>query len=123
MIAAIDARTRIEQKGSQRLLLTVLSGFVLLTSGCINISTRTQPEDTSVKEVLKGDDCVVIVLGFGVGTATIERAKAEGRFIEEQSSGGFKPRRKLPITKVRRVEFTDRGFLFGGSRCIEVTGE
>jgi hypothetical protein len=34
--------------------------LVLLTSGCINISTHVQPEDTSVKEVLQGNDCVLI---------------------------------------------------------------
>ena len=30
----------------------------LLTGGCININTRLQPEDPSVKEVLRGTDCV-----------------------------------------------------------------
>ena len=40
--------------------------IVLLTSGCINSTTRHTPEeDTSVRELLQGRDCVVSIFGFG----------------------------------------------------------
>ena len=45
--------------------------------GCIDIATRLQPEDASVKEALYGEDCVPIFFDFGFGTATIEKAMAD----------------------------------------------
>lgn len=95
-------------------------GVALMLGGCININTRLQPEDASVKEVLMGVDCVPIILGFGFGTATIERAKADTEKINE---AGLNVQAGTPITKVRRVEMQDVQFLFFGSRCVEVTGE
>jgi hypothetical protein len=105
--------------GSTRVLLALL---VVVTSSCIDINMRTQPEDTSVREVLFGDDCVPIVLGMGFGTATIEPAKANGKpFAMRQSvSTTIQPK---PIVKIRRVETEEMGILFFGSRCIQVTGE
>ena len=50
----------------------MLGAVILITAGCIDITTRLQPEDASVKEVLYGQDCVPIILGFAYGTATIE---------------------------------------------------
>jgi|CXWL01.1.fsa_nt_gi hypothetical protein len=99
----------------------IAAGFLL--GGCSNISTRIQPEDTSVEAVLEGSDCVPIILGFGLGTATIEQAKANA-----QPVGGFSPgfpdvHGSLHITKVRRVESTEVAFLVFSERCVEVVGE
>ena len=104
----------------RRIFSVLVLGLAFLTSGCININTRLQPEDTSVKEVLRGEDCVHIILGFGFGTATIERAKATTTKFNET---GFDAPSGIPITKVRRVEMNDLQTLFIGSRCVEVTGE
>ncbi len=98
--------------------------LVLLTGGCINITTRLQPEDTSVKEVLQGSDCVDTFLGFGSGTITVEQAKRNTRpFGQERFGYGVTRKPADPITKVRRVELTDFGTIFGATRCIEVVGE
>ena len=104
----------------RRTFSVLVLGLVFLTSGCINISTRLQPEDTSVKESLSGEDCVGIFLGFGFGTATIERAKATTTKFNET---GFDAPAGIPITKVRRVEMHDTQFLSFGTHCVEVTGE
>lgn len=99
--------------------LSMLTVLLLILSGCINISTRLQPEDVSVKALKTGSDCVPIILGFGFGTATVERAKAQ----LEAPDFGDPPPSDGPITKVRRVESTDFQVLFFGNRCVEVTGE
>ena len=104
---------------------TVLIVLILFTSGCINITTRLQPEDTSIKESLQGSDCVPIILGFGFGTTTIEQAMADARPYGTHTVGlGSQegPSTGVRITRVRRVQFTDRQFLFG-ARCVEVVGE
>jgi hypothetical protein len=72
-----------------------------------------------VQALKTGRDCVSIILGFGFGTADIERAKAQ---LEGPDFGAPVPVGG-PITKVRRVELVDRMFLNFGERCIEVTGE
>lgn len=118
-------------KANETLLLSMLCGLALLTSGCIDISTRLQPEDTAVKASLEGSNCVPIIFGLGFGTASIEEAKADGHTTMSTRSsaptglqgGGMTQTIRAPITKVRRVELTDRQFLFFGSRCVEVTGE
>ena len=98
---------------------SMLSVLALLLSGCIDISARLQPEDRSVRALKTGSDCAHIILGFGFGTADVERAKVQleaPNFSDPVPVGG-------PITKVRRVELVDRMFLNFGERCIEVTGE
>lgn len=50
------------------LVWSIFATLILaMTSGCININIRLQPEDTSVKPVLIGRDCVSILLGFWDG--------------------------------------------------------
>ena len=71
-----------------------LAGFMLLLTGCINISTRFQPDDLTVKEELKGSDCVPIILSLEVGTADIEKAKRDARRILPPSS--FHEQKKSP---------------------------
>jgi hypothetical protein len=105
------------------LLASTLIPLSFTIAGCINISTRLQPEDTSVKAVLEGSDCVPIILGFGFGTATIEHAKADAQPVGRFSPGDPEVHGRLRITKVRRVESAERAFLIFGVRCIEVTGE
>lgn len=119
MIAAIYARTSTEQHCYQRLLLTMLGGLALMMNGCTDISTRLQPEDTSVNKVLQGSDCVGIYFGFGLGTATIDQAKANTRAIGDP----YGPLTGLHITKVRSIEYTERNVLAFGSRCVDVIGE
>ena len=95
--------------------------IALLLTGCINISTRTQPDDLTVKEELKGSDCVPIIFSLGYGTADIEKAKLDGKKIERSATE--KPFTRYQITKVRRVEINDLMFLFFGAKCVDVTGE
>lgn len=89
----------------------------LLSTGCINISTRLQPEDPAVSPLLKGEDCVPIVFGFGWGTNTIERA------MEEAGKPNLDKPAGKPIKRVHTVQFTDTTVVWFGERCIEVTGE
>lgn len=91
-----------------------------MISGCINISTRLQPEDTSVDATMLGEDCAYIILGFGFGRATVEQAKVNTLRFDKD---GRVVRAGLPITKVRRVELKEFQLPFLGSRCVEVTGE
>jgi hypothetical protein len=98
-------------------MIAVLLILILLTGGCINVSTRLQPEDSSVKEVLRGTDCVPIVLGIGFGTASIDKAMVDAHPVGD-------PRGPVSrMTKVRRVTLTDYVIVFLADRCIEAVGE
>lgn len=109
----------------------LILGLSVMLSGCINISTRFQPDDLTVKEELQGSDCVPIIFSLGVGTADIEKAKRDAKRI--QPPGSFHEQKKSPnrliirepenITKVRRVEINDIMILFFGAKCVDVTGE
>jgi len=58
--------------------------LVLLTSGCINSTTRLTPEeDTSVRELLQGRDCAVSIVGISFRPPSVERAKLEGYSIKD----------------------------------------
>ena len=108
-----------------------LAILTLLLAGCINISTRFQSDDLTVKEELQGSDCVPIIFSLGVGTADIEKAKRDARRI--LPPGAFHEQKKSPnrliirepenITKVRRVEISDIMILFFGAKCVDVVGE
>ncbi|HKT34756.1 MAG TPA: hypothetical protein VJR03_07975 [Nitrospira sp.] len=98
-------------------MIAVILILVLLTGGCIDVSTRLQPEDSSVNEILRGTDCVPIVLGMGFGTASIDKAMADAHPIGNRGGPVIR------ITKVRRVTWTDSVILFVADRCIEVVGE
>ncbi len=99
--------------------LCILS-FVIVR--CINISTRLQPEDTSVKAVLEGSDCVPIILGFGFGAATIEQAKADAQPVGGVLPGDPDVHGRPHITKVRRVESAERSFLFSVNAASKSQG-
>jgi hypothetical protein len=105
---------------AHNLALPVLGALTLILNGCIDITTRLQPEDTSVKEALYGEDCVPIIMGFGFGTATAEQAMMEAGpdkdFSTRYTNGQH-------ITKIRRVESNEAAFLFAGHRCVRVVGE
>ena len=102
---------------------------MLLLMGCINISTRFQPDDLTVKEELKGSDCVPIIFNLGYGTADIEEAKRGAKKVHPYTqqwqtrnlSTHVNPTQN--ITKVRRVEINDIVFLFFGAKCVDVVGE
>lgn len=109
----------------------LIIGFAVMLAGCINISTRTQPDDLTVKEELKGSDCVPIIFSVGFGTADIEKAKVGARRVQWDSTF-HNPRTQghvmavrgpENITKVRRVEINDLMFLFFGAKCVDVVGE
>jgi hypothetical protein len=98
----------------------MLGVLLLMMVGCYSITTRLQPEDTSVKEVLYGEDCVPIILGLGYGSATVENAMAKAG----QDKDFLNPPKNGPhITKIRRVESNELVALFFGSRCVRVVGE
>ncbi len=97
--------------------------LMLLLAGCINISTRFQPDDLTVKEELQGSDCVPIIFNLGYGTADIEKAKVDGKRIQAPTHGPRKAFERIPITKVRRVEINELMFLFFGAKCVDVVGE
>ena len=110
--------------------MLVVSIYFLL-AGCINISTRFQPDDLNVKEELQGSDCVPIIFSLGVGTADIEKAKVGATRIQPPAT--FHEQKKSPsrltvrepenISKVRRVEIRDMMILFFGAKCVDVVGE
>lgn len=83
--------------------------FALLLPGCISITTSLHPENERVAETITLSDCVPIILGFGIGRASVEGAttKYGTRYI----------------TKIRRIQLYDGQFVFFGKRCVEVTGE
>lgn len=97
-----------------------LMGIGLLLSGCISVSAKLQLENTDVKPIALGSDCVPIVLGIGYGTATLEQAMRNA-IRTEQTRTVDTP--VLQIRKIRNVQLTDQQFVFVGSRCVEVTGE
>ena len=98
-------------------MIAVTLVLLFMVGGCIDISTHLQPEDSSVHAVLRGTDCVPIVLGFGFGTASIDKAMAGAHPI------GALDGHVIRITKVRRVTLTDSAIVFIAERCIEVVGE
>lgn len=68
-----------------------LAILTLLLTGCINISTRFQPDDLTVKEELQGSDCVPIILSFDIGTADIEAAKRDAKKVRPEPQQWQKP--------------------------------
>lgn len=102
---------------------TLLALIALLTlTGCINITTQTQPSNPTVKPILEGSDCVPIIFGLGAGTASIEKAMMNGTSQPFAAFTNAKPV-VTPIRTVHRVQSTEAMFLFFGERCVEVTGE
>lgn len=100
-----------------RSMISIVVIAVLLT-GCINISTRFQPDDLTVKEELQGSDCVPIIFSMGFGTADLESAKRNGRKLNDDYNDV-----RYPITRIRRVELSEMMFLFFGEKCVDVIGE
>lgn len=112
-----------------KLPVYVLSLGMLTLSGCMNLTTRLQADDLTVKATHEGNDCVPIILGIGIGTATVENAMANARDIEayERARQAIKHEERRyriePIVKIRRLQFSDYALLGFGSHCLEVTGE
>ena len=97
----------------------------ILLSGCINITNELQPSNPDVQGVLMGEDCTPIVLGFGLGTNTVERAQKDGRPYEDAGEfrGRIKLNRTTAITRIRAIQLTEFYVLLIGSRCVQVIGE
>ena len=99
-------------------MITAIFLLVLLTSGCMNSTTRQTPEeDTSVRELLRGSDCAVSIFGIGFRTPSVERAKLEGYPIQDPDGSSSS------ISKIRRIEVADDSFLLGSKHCVAVVGE
>ena len=88
-------------------MIAAILFLALLMGGCINNTTRPTPEeDTSVRELLQGRDCVVSIFGFGFRkTPSVERAQLEGYPIKDPDGSSSS------ISKIRRIEFTDDFFV------------
>jgi hypothetical protein len=105
-------------KHNQWWLIAVL--VACLPAACINIRTELQPANTDVKPALAGEDCSLILLGFGLG---------RNRFADAMNGAapglGYDPdRRHAPIQRVRSVEFHNWQFLgLVGQQCLEIWGE
>lgn len=100
------------ERVTKGLLAFVVIALSFGIAGCINITTRLPPEDTSVQAMREAEDCVPIIFGLAYGTIGTETAS-----IDYFSPTGGK------ITKIRRVELREWQFLFFGERCIRVIGE
>ena len=90
---------------------------VLLATGCVHVTTRVTPEPTAVEEKLEGRDCVYVVFGIGGGTATVERAKANGYPLYGTTAAIG------PITKVAHVALEEIVVGPVVTKCVVVTGE
>lgn len=102
-----------------KLIIAVLF-LALAVTGCMNLTTRLQADDVTVKETHEGNDCVSIILGIGIGTATVEAARSNGK---SPADAGYAGVPLYQIQKIRRLQFSDYQFWGFGARCIEVTGE
>jgi len=92
--------------------------FMLLT-GCVNLSTKTQPDNLAVQELRESSDCAYHLFGIMIGNATYDQA-----FANPSAPSGTHPGSKSPrLTKVRSVDVHDYFFLFAGARCVELVGE
>lgn len=100
-------------------------GIALMLGGCIDISTRIQPDNMEVPATKEGSDCVLIIFGLGGGVADIDRAmsKQQSETVKGRYLDTLRTFRTPYITRIRRVEIQELMFLFFGARCINVTGE
>ena len=99
-------------------MIAAILFLVLLMGGCINSTARPTPEeDTSVRELLQGRECVVSIFGIGSRPPSVERAKLEGHPMKDPNGPSSS------ISKIRRIEFTDDSFLLGSNHCVDVIGE
>ena len=88
--------------------------LIILLTGCMSITLQVQPEHQEVQAAITGSDCVPIVLGLALGTATVEAAQRNGMLSRTMDK---------PIKKVRTVQVSYYYFLIAGAWCVEVTGE
>lgn len=96
---------------------------VLMLTGCYSVKLQTQPANEAVKAVLKGEDCVQIVLGLAFGTATYDRAMTRGVRLDGVQGATYTRRGLEQIRSVRTVALSDSYALLAGERCIEIEGD
>lgn len=93
----------------------------LLLSGCLNLTTEIMPTNPAVTgETVTGSDCVPMILGILVGTATVDQAIKRDRMEAPRSylEHVIGP----PIRQIKAIRINDYGFLGFGARCVEVEG-
>lgn len=93
----------------------------LLLSGCLNLTTEIMPSNPGVTgETVTGSDCVPMIFGVLVGTATVDQAMQRER--KERRGGEVESITGPPIRHIKTIRLNDYGFLGFGARCVEVEG-
>ena len=104
--------------------MKLISFLILLClTGCVNMTQRPHVDDLTARDSHYGEDCIPMLLGVGIGTATVEHAMASAYVRKSLDYYQVYQRRFEPIDHIRPVEISDYQFLGFGARCIEVTGE
>jgi len=98
-----------------------LLACLLLLSGCMQIRTELQMKNPEVKPLLKGRDCVTLIMGLGYGANTIEEALKHG--IPADSDDRYTPRIRATIKRIHSIALIEEYFIIAGERCILVEGE
>jgi hypothetical protein len=100
------------------LLIIVIS---VLLSGCVNVSAQLTPTNPAVTgETVTSSDCVPMILGILIGTATVDQALQRER--TERRGGDVESVTGPPIRQIKTIRLNDYGFLGFGARCVEVEG-
>ncbi len=99
---------------------TVILVILMALSGCMSITTNLTPVRQDIKASVMGSDCVPIILGFGLGTSTVEQARANGR---KPSEGWTVDAPLRQIRVVRSTALYELNVLVFGMRCLEIEGE
>ena len=101
---------------------TLFIALLLLTSGCISITTELQLPDETVRPMLTGEDCVRIYFGIGTGTVRMTEAMKTYHNVQ-QGPDKVMVRGGLLIRRIHSVVLKDESTLGFGRRCLEVKGE
>lgn len=99
--------------------------LVFLLSDCVSIDIELQMPDETVKPMLTGEDCVSIILGFGLGTVRMREAMQTQPIVERQTAYGS-VRERQKVTTIRHVHsmmLKEETAFVMGRRCLVVTGE
>jgi hypothetical protein len=87
----------------------------------MNVSAQITPTNPAVTgETVTGSDCVPMILGILVGTATADQAMQRER--KEGPYGDLATVTGPPIRQIKTIRLNDYGFLGFGARCVEVEG-
>lgn len=95
--------------------------LAMMLSSCINISLRVTPDKPEVPTPLEGRDCVPVVFGIGIGTATVEGAQNNTR--PTLNAPDYFYGVAYRIRTVRHIQLSEYQILFFGMKCVEVSGQ